>query len=255
MAEQATHKVKSADRVLDILELFTGDTEAYNLTEISRQLSMPSSSAYVILQNMLNRGYLETDRTGKLFRIGYKLFMIRNRYAQGTSLSGEFYAMAEKIHADVNETVSLSIRNGNALHYIAEKVSTHSLRFTTNLDIELPLHATASGKILLAKLTMEELMAIYPDEDLLQVTGNTIAKRTDLIAALEQVRVDGVAYNLGETVEGVHCVATGIYDREEHAVAAISLSVPTPRLTDEIWDRVHYWIHRASTEMSSRLYG
>lgn len=253
--EQQTHKVKSADRVLDILELFTGDAEAYSLTEISKLLHMPPSSTYVILQNMLNRGYLETDRSGKLFRIGYKLFMIRSRYVQGTSLSGEFYTMAEKIAGELNETVCLAIRNGNRLQYIAEKVSTQALRYTTNPDSELALHATASGKILLAGLTEEELREMYPAEQLEQVTEQTISSYSDLLAELAKVREAGVAYNLGETVSGVHCIAAGITDQNNKVVAAISISIPTPRLTDEVWEKVHYWIKRAGVEISSRLYG
>lgn len=118
---QQTPKVKSADRVLDILELFTGEKDSYNLTEISKGLNMPPSSTYLILQNMLHRGYLETDRSGKQFRIGYKLFTIRSSYMRSSSLTGEFNLIAEKIIDDLNETVSLAIKVGHNLLYIGKK--------------------------------------------------------------------------------------------------------------------------------------
>ncbi|WP_274362110.1 IclR family transcriptional regulator [Paenibacillus thermotolerans] len=253
MAQQ-TPKVKSADRVLDIFELFTGEKDSYNLTEISKALNMPPSSTYLIMQNMLNRGYLETDRSGKQFRIGYKLFTIRSGYMRSTSLTGEFNQIAEKIVDDLNETVSLAIKAGDQLLYIGEKVSSHALRFTPNMGTTLPLHATASGKIMLADLTMEELRMLYPTEELGQMTGKTISSFSELLKELDKVRERGIGYNLGETVDGVHCVAGPVVDAEGRTAASISISIPIVRITDEIWEKVHYWIRRSCEELGVKVY-
>lgn len=252
--DQLTPKVKSADRVLDIFELFTGEKDSYNLTEISKGLNMPPSSTYLILQNMLNRGYLETDRSGKQFRIGYKLFTIRSGYMRSSSLTGEFNQLAEKIIDDLNETVSLAIKAGNQLLYIGEKVSTHALRFNPSLGNTLPLHATASGKILLADLSMEELRALYPSDQLEKVTNKTISTFSDLLKELEKVRTQGLGYNMGETVDGVHCVAGAVLDAEGKAAASISISIPVVRITGEVWGKVHDWITRSCEELSNKVY-
>jgi len=252
---QQPPKVKSADRVLDIFELFTGDKESYNLTEISKGLNMPPSSTYVILQNMLHRGYLETDRSGKQFRIGYKLFTIRSGYMRSTSLTGEFNLIAEKIIEDLNETTSLAIKVGSDLLYIGEKVSKHALRFNPNVGTTLPLHATASGKIMLADLSMEELRALYPNDELEKVTDKTISTFSDLLKELNKVRSQGFGYNMGETVDGVHCVGGAILDADGRTVASVSISIPVVRITGEVWGRVHDWIKRACEELSTKVYG
>lgn len=252
--DQQTPKVKSADRVLDIFELFSGDKDSYNLTEISKGLNMPSSSTYLILQNMLNRGYLETDRSGKQFRIGYKLFTIRSGYMRNASLTGEFNQIAEKIIDDLNETVSLAIRTDNQLLYIGEKVSTQALRFNPSLGNTLPLHATASGKILLSDLSMDELRALYPIEQLEKVTSKTISTFSDLLKELEKVKKQGYGYNMGETVDGVHCVAGSVKDAEDKAAASISISIPVVRITGEVWGNVHDWIRRSCEELSNKVY-
>lgn len=249
-----TPKVKSADRVLDIFELFTGDKETYNLTEISKSLNMPPSSTYLILQNMLSRGYLETDRSGKQFRIGYKLFTIRSGYMRNSSLTGEFSQIADKIIDDLNETTSLAIRVGNNLLYIGEKVSKHALRFTPSIGTHLPLHATASGKVLLADLSMEELRELYPNDELEKVTDKTISTFSDLLKELEKVRQQGFGYNMGETVDGVHCVAGAVRDADGRTVASVSISVPVVRITGEIWGGVHDWIKRSCEELSNKVY-
>ncbi|MFC4600058.1 IclR family transcriptional regulator [Cohnella hongkongensis] len=253
--KQPTPKVKSADRVLDIFELFTGDKDSYNLTEIAKGLNMPPSSTYLILQNMLHRGYLETDRSGKQFRIGYKLFTIRSGYMRSSSLTGEFNLIAEKIIDDLNETTSLAIKAGSDLLYIGEKVSTQALRFNPNVGTTLPLHATASGKIMLADLTMDELRALYPQDELEKVTDKTISTFQDLIKELNKVRAQGFGYNMGETVDGVHCVAGPIHDADGRAVASVSISIPVVRITGEVWGKVHDWIKRACEELSTKVYG
>jgi len=254
MTQQQAHKVKSADRVLDIFELYTGEKDSYSLTEISKALNMPPSSAYLILQNMLNRGYLETDRSGKQFRIGYKLFTVRSGYMRSMSLTGEFNQIAEKIIEDLNETTSLAIKAGNQLLYIGEKVSTHALRFTPNTGTMLPLHATASGKIMLADLSYDEIRMIYPNDELEKTTDKTISNFHDLMIELEKVRKENIGYNLGETVEGVHCVAGPVVDAEGRTVASISISIPVVRITDEVWEKVHQWIRRACEELSVKVY-
>lgn len=246
--------VKSADRVLNIFELFTGDKDSYNLSEICKELNMPASSTYLILQNMLNRGYLETDRTGKQFRIGYKLFTIRSGYMRNTSLTGEFNQIAEKIMDDLNETACLSIKAGDQLLYIGEKVSSHALRFTPSLGVTLPMHATASGKVLLADLSSEELRELYPFDPLKQLTDKTIVSFADLVKELDKVREQGFGYNMGETVEGVHCVAGAVRDADGKAVASISISVPVVRINRDIWERVHNWITRSCEELSIKVY-
>src|SRR5690554_6167067 len=95
--DRPSPKVKSADRVLDIFELFTGEKDSYNLTEIAKALNMPSSSTHQLLQNMLSRGYLESDSSGKQFRLGYKIFEIRVQHRKSTSLIEEFFLIAGKI--------------------------------------------------------------------------------------------------------------------------------------------------------------
>jgi len=162
--------------------------------------------------------------------------------------------LRKKIGEDLNETVSLAIRAGNQLLYIGEKVSTHALRFNPTLGTTLPLHATASGKILLADLTMEELRRLYPTDQLEKVTEKTISTFPDLLKELEKVRVQGFGYNMGETVDGVHCVAGAVLDAEGKAAASISISIPVVRITGEVWGKVHDWIKRSCLELSSKVY-
>lgn len=252
--EQQSPKVKSADRVLDIFELFTGEKDSYNLTEIAKALSMPSSSTYQILQNMLNRGYLESDSTGKQFRLGHKLFEIRVQHRKSTSLTAEFFHIAGKIVDDLNEAVFLGVRSEDKVIYIGEKQISKPFRYSTNLGSVLPLHASASGKILLSGISEDELRALYPKNKLKTYTSKTLSTLSALKAELVKVKEEQIAYNLGESIEGVHCIAGPVYDMEGNVVASVSISIPVLRITDEVWANTHVWIRRACNEISNKVY-
>ncbi|WP_274362108.1 IclR family transcriptional regulator [Paenibacillus thermotolerans] len=252
--EQSSPKVKSADRVLDIFELYTGEKDSYTLTEIAKSLNMPASSAYQILQNMLSRGYLESDSTGKHFRLGYKLFEIRVQHRKSTSLTAEFFHIAGKMAEQLNEVVMLGVRSEDKVVYIADKQIAQPFRVSTSLGSVLPLHASASGKILLSRLSEEELSSIYPKKKLKAFTSKTITSLDALKAELVKVREEEIAYNLGESVEGVHCMAGPIYDMEGNVVASISVSIPVIRITDELWENTRFWITKACKEISNKVY-
>lgn len=252
--DNKVHKVKSADRVLDILELFAGEQESYSITDIATRLDVPASSAYMLVQNMLSRGYLEADRSGKMFRMGYKIFEIRSRYMRSTSLITEFYRVADKIVGNLNETVFLGVRGGNQLIYIAEKQIPTPLRFANQFGKTLPLYASASGKVLLCNCSEEEIRQMYPPSELKPLTPSTITSVDELLRQVEAARREGTASNMGETVPDVQCVAGAIYDPEGTIVASMSISIPSVRVSAEIWDRAKEWIRQGCRELSYRVY-
>jgi len=246
--------VKSADRVLDIFELFASEQEPMNLVEISRKLDMPVSSTYKILQNLLMRGYLETDKNEKMFKLGYKILEIATRYVQNTDLISEFHYMSQKIVDDINEAVFLSIRNDDKILYIAEKQSTHPVRFVSHRGMKLPLHSTAMGKALLSTLPLQEVEALYPDKEMGKLTDSTVTDREQLMVQLEQIKTEGLSYSYGEAVQGIQCVAAPIFNADGKAAAAMSISIPLSRLTDELWQRALVAVRQGAKELSLNLY-
>lgn len=252
--ERQKYKVKSADRVLDILELFVGDQDSYTLSEVSRKLDAPASSTYVIMQNMLERGFLDTDTSGKKFILGHKLNTLRSQRFTRYDLSGEFHRVASEGFEDLNETISLGVRMGDGLLYLANKPSTQHLRLSLPPGHRRPVHSTACGKVLLSGLNIGELRAIFPDDELTKVTDKTIATFSELLEELDRVREEGLGYNLGETIEGVHCVAAPVYDGERKMIAAVSMSVPQARITDEKWKRVCQHVTYIAAELSGKDY-
>ncbi|CAG7659083.1 IclR family transcriptional regulator [Paenibacillus allorhizosphaerae] len=252
--QAATATVKSANRVLDIFELFADCHESLNLSKISRQLDLPASSTHKLLQNLLARGYLETDKQGKTFRLGYKLFEIGSKYAGRTDLAEEFQYVAQKMVDDLNESVFLTIRNGEMALYVAEKQSTHPVRFVSHLGMQLPLHATAMGKVLLSGMTDGEIQTLYPDKQLGRLTETTVTDFGELMEQLERIRVEGVEYSRGESVHGVRCAAAPIYGAPHKITASLGVSTPEARWDPKLWERIVQAVKTGAKEISMKLF-
>ncbi|MFD0717015.1 IclR family transcriptional regulator [Paenibacillus sp. GCM10027626] len=228
-------RVKSADRVMDILELFSPTDEKYNLTEIAKLLDMPPSSTHLLLQNMLARGYLETDESGKYFRLGYKIFEISNMFTKSTTLLSEFERVGSHAAAEMNESVMLGIRTGDQLLYIAQKNPPDPRRFSIQFTQSLPLYASASGKIILSGLSDSAIRKLYPHDNLQALTNRTITTVSSLLDELRTIRSEAISFNFGESIEGISCISAPVYNISGVIIAAISVSIPDFRVTEQSW--------------------
>jgi IclR family KDG regulon transcriptional repressor len=255
ITDKSSQTVKSADRVLDIFELF-GEVEARELSlmDITRQLELPASSVFKILQNLVHRGYLDKDENGKTFRLGYKIFQIGAKYAQQTNLTTEFQYIAGQIVSEVNEAVYLAIRSDRNILYIAEKQSTHHVRFISHLGMKLPLHTTAMGKLFLSAMTDEDVVQLYREQELGLLTDHTISDLEKLVEQLQEIRQAGVAYSEGEAVQGIRCVAAPIYNANQELIAAMSISIPTTRWKEDTWSQMTELVVQGAKKLTSIHY-
>lgn len=254
-SEKSSSTVKSADRVLDIFELFAeAGVRELSLMDISRRLELPASSVFKIVQNLVHRGYLEKDEHGKLFHLGYKIFQIGAQYAQHTNLTAEFQSIAQQIVSEVNEAVYLSIRSDRNILYIAEKQSTHPVRFVSHLGMQLPLHTTAMGKLFLSAMPDQEIAAMYESQSLGLLTDHTLSDLDQLLEQLHEIRRTGVAYSKGEAVQGIQCVAAPIVNAKQEIVAAMSISIPLSRLDEQTWNQMEEQVMQGARKLSWLLY-
>jgi DNA-binding IclR family transcriptional regulator len=99
----------------------------------------------------------------------------------------------------------------------------------------MPLHASASGKVLLATLQEESLLSLYPDEELPYAALATLKTRTELIQQILMVRDTGFALNNNELAHGVVAIACPIPDNNGSVIGALSIAGPANRFDPQLW--------------------
>jgi DNA-binding IclR family transcriptional regulator len=246
-------QVKSAARVLDILEHLARSDCELTLTEIATALGLPKSSTWLLLQTLSGRGYLELRSASGPFSLGPKVMELAGAYARKASLLQSFPAVARGLVQVCEETVQLAILIGVEVLYLAKEDGTRPVRLVSDTGKRLPAHATALGKVLLASFSDEELAEKFSKHPLTRLTPHTITSFHDLKLELTAVRSKGYAIDNEEVVEGLLCFAAPVRDAGGKVVAAMSVAVPKHRVGEGDADRYVGLIREAACELSRRI--
>jgi DNA-binding IclR family transcriptional regulator len=221
-----THPVKSADRVLDILELLAAEPQGLTLTEISRRLAIARSSAHGLVHTLLQRGYLQQETTGnRAFRLGVRLIQLGLNVGDRLELRSTARPVLERLVNATHDTALIVVPDGGELLYLDKVVSdARDVRTDPRSTAPRPLHCTSIGKALLATLADEWVMEIVERTGMPRATEFSMTDPQALLDDLRATRRRGYAIDRQEAVVGVCCVGAPVRDFTERPIASISLS-------------------------------
>jgi DNA-binding IclR family transcriptional regulator len=138
----------------------------------------------------------------------------------------------EALMRRTGETVFLAtlLDDGTGIAYVDKVESEHIIRYSSGVGDRRPLHATASGKAILAFLPAPRRAEILESIELVCDTERTIATLPALRASLEEVRRAGVCVNVEEIVAGACGIAAPVLDQRGSVLAACAIGGPTDRV-------------------------
>lgn len=220
-------EVKSAGRVLDVLELFSASAGALGVTDVARKLDIPKSSAQGLLTTLAGRGYLARENAA------YSLPLELRDGGWVGGLRARLLALAEpmleRIANESGESAFLGMLVGNKIQYLAKAVSPHEIRYDASLTQLRPMYCTSTGLVILAHLDPAIAGGILNRTKLVKVTQNTIIDRETIDRMLERARQSGFAEVKDANILGASGVAAPVFGPRGEVVAAISIGAPTAR--------------------------
>jgi len=224
--ESRVRPVKSAGRVLDILELLGAEPQGLTLSRISDKLGIARSSAHGLVHTLLQRGYLNhEDATRKTFRLGVRLIQLGLNVGDRLELRASARPVLERLVSATHDTALLVVPDRGELLYVDKVVSEDcDVRTDRRSSARRPLHCTGVGKALLAALDDESVAAVLELVGLPRATVFSISEQSALQADLAATRRRGYAVDRQEAVPGVCCVGAPVRDFTGRPVASISLS-------------------------------
>ncbi len=195
------------------------------LSELSRTYEIPKSTTSRMLGALERQGLVRRDRAGA-FIAGGVLTQFARSQNHDSVLVARMHSVLEKLALSTGETSNLAVASNGEMKLI-DQVDSHYLLGATNwIGKTIPYHASALGKVLLAYGA-----ATIPLGKLEKLTSKTITSRSRLFVELESVRKKGYAIIIDELEEGLVAVAAPIREEDGRVVGAISISGPSPRLT------------------------
>ncbi len=225
---------RSVERAFAVLVAMAGSTGALGVSELARRTGLPKSTVHLSLATMRRIGFVEKDADSDRYNLGLQAAQIGARAAERSRLIGYLSGRMRELAERSREAVSLGIRTGRSVIFIERFETAHVLKTSIRVGVPMPLHASATGKVLLAALSDDEVCEIYPDEQLPEQSEKTIRSRTALLAELAEVRDRGYAYNHDELYDGVSAAAVPVRLGDE-VVAALSIAGPTARFQAGDW--------------------
>jgi IclR family KDG regulon transcriptional repressor len=217
-------------RTLDILELFLEVDTALSAPDVVKLTGLPRTTAHELLSTLVARDYLQKDEATNRFRLGVRLLQLGNAYSARFDMLAAANEAARNLSSLSGETVSVALREGADVFYLAKVETRDNLRLPSSIGQRLPANATGLGKVLLAYLSPQTLRALFPDPEHLPVmTSKSIATLPELEKELDRVREYGVAFEYEESTPGIMCAAAPVRDSSGAVIAAISASIPAAR--------------------------
>lgn len=226
LSDTTSPGVKSAMRTVALLDFFARQGGMYSLTAIQQELGYPKSSLYALLRTLVQLGWVETDPTGTLYRIGMQALLVGASYIDGDPVVGMAHETLEWLAEATGEAVHLGRLDGLDVVDLSSRPSRHDLRPVVRVGRRMPAHSTALGKALLADRPSPDL----PGE-LERQTEQTVTDPKALAEELRRVRERGYAIDREENRTGVCCFGVVLRLRRP-ARDAISVSIPVTRLDD-----------------------
>ncbi|MDX2821658.1 IclR family transcriptional regulator C-terminal domain-containing protein [Streptomyces ipomoeae] len=221
------HFVRSFERGLAVIRAFDAEHPALTLSEVARTCELTRAAARRFLLTLVDLGYVHTD--GRLFRLTPRVLELGYAYLSSLTLPDLAEPHLERLVAQVGESSSLCVLDGDDIVYVARVPTSRIMTATITVGTRFPAHVTSVGRVILAQLPDEEIDARLARADLRPLTDRTLVSADQLRAELRRVRRQGYAVVDQELEKGLRSVAAPVRDRDGEVVAGVNIPVHAGR--------------------------
>lgn len=219
-----------ADRILNFL---ASVNDPQPLHTIAKATDMTNPTTLKILGTLELIGYIKKNDTDKTYGLGSGLVRYANQYLANLDITKIAYPYLKELHEKLDETVHLSVREGDEVLYVNKLESMRPIVVTTSrIGFSKPMYASAMGKAMLSELPEEEVDAYLSRVELKPFTQYTLVTPAALKNELAEIREKGIAFDNSEEQIEVFCMGTTLSVRGKN-FGAFSVSMPTYRRTKE----------------------
>jgi IclR family transcriptional regulator, KDG regulon repressor len=248
------YKVQVLDRAINILEFIGRQSSGEAaLPELSAAMKLHKTTTHRIAHVLESRGLLRRGLDSNRYRLGLHLYDLGCQALDHVNIRDEARPLMTRVAFEVGETVHLALLDRAEVLYIERVEAQRSLTMGSKLGARNPVYCTALGKAILAWSPEAEVDRVLGGSRMEARTRNTITNVLTLKRELERIRDRGYAIDDEEIEEGIRCIAAPILSANDRAVAAISVSGPSSRITPDRYQLIGKTMMNAAQELSTRM--
>lgn len=253
ISDLKTETVPALRRAVQILDLVAASAQKLTPAEITRIMSLPKSTAHGLIAVMCELGLLVKSSDGTM-RVGPHSMRWAGSFLSQLDIVSAFQTcLADRPELDPY-TVTLTMREGGEVVYIGCRDSAQPLGHTFRIGMRLPAPFTATGKMLLSDLTIDELKPLL-DPFPKPLTPRSVSNLNALQKELEIIRARGYSIDDGQIREGMICIGAAIRDHAGKAFSGIAISLIRSEANDDTIQRLGHALRETATALSKRVGG
>ncbi|MET7880026.1 IclR family transcriptional regulator [Micromonospora profundi] len=226
-ATRSPEFVQSLERGLAVIRAFDADHPQLTLSDVSRRTGLTRAAARRFLHTLVELGYVHTD--GRLFSLRARILDLGYAYLSSLSLPEVAQRHMEALVAQVRESCSMSVLDGDEVVYVARVPTKRIMTVGISVGTRFPAYATSMGRVLLAAQPADWLDAYLATADLRPLTRRTITDQAKLRAVLTKIAAQGYAIVDQELEEGLRSLAAPIHGENGTVIAAVNVSAHASR--------------------------
>jgi DNA-binding IclR family transcriptional regulator len=252
-AEAGQHGgVQSVDRALAVLEILARDGHA-GVSDIAEEMGIHKSTVSRLLGSLVSREMVHQNSDRGKYQLGFGILRLASSIPGRLSLVQEARPVMESLADQFKETVNLAVLRSNYAVNVDQAMGPSTLATYDWVGSLTPLHATSSGKVLLAALSVDERDRILKETGLPARTPRTITNRAKLENELISIARNGYGVTLEEFEIGINSMSVPVYNHQGTVIGAISISGPAFRFDPEKEPGLIEGMKEAGIQVSAKM--
>lgn len=243
---------KSVIKATVLLSELGRHSKGLTVTELAQRVGMTRPTAYRLLVSLEQTGFVE--RTDSKYTLGWEIARLGKLADPHRGIITRVQPTLDSLAEQLNETIDYAVVNGETdFDLIAEATGSHILTASQGyVGQHYPLHASATGKLLLAELPDETVEAVLP-ERLPALTRYTITDRAELVSALREIRLLTYATVDNENEEGLFSVSVAVRHEEGQLMGVITANGPNERMRSSRLPHMVERLRQAADDIAASL--
>jgi DNA-binding IclR family transcriptional regulator len=249
----STYAVQSLERAASLLKSFTAAEPELSIGDLVRRSHLPRSTVHRLVVNLMRLGFLARDSRSDRYRLGLLLAELGTIALSRMGLREKARPIMERLAEETGEVVCLAVSERNRSVYVEVVEGRHGLRLRATVGSVSPLHASATGTVLLAYMPEAAVRRIAAETGLPRLTPNTITVIDALLHRLAEIRTRGFSIDDGQSEEGLTGLAAPVRTSDGTVSAALVIAGPSARV---LADNGYRWapvVVAAANEISASL--
>jgi IclR family acetate operon transcriptional repressor len=243
--------IAAVDRAVAVLDVFTRGELRLGVSDIARATGLSTSTAHRVLASLCTHGLV--TKVGPNYALGPRILQLAAAARDTGNLTAVARPVMTRLRDATGETVGLHVIKGSGRFVIDQVESTQPLRRTyTEWGQSIPLYQGAPSRILLA-FADDPTIASVLSGPLESITSRTVVDRENLVREIDLVRRNGYTFSFEERVAGIRSVAVPLRDYTGAVIAAMSVTGPAIRVTEDWMYRTLPTILQAAADISTEL--